>query len=61
MKFRMPCSDPHNMMGERVDPTLPLEKQVYVLYSSFVMTVYCVLCYLWFGFYCSVYTVKLNA
>uniref|UniRef100_A0AAZ3SDK3 SH2 domain-containing protein n=1 Tax=Oncorhynchus tshawytscha TaxID=74940 RepID=A0AAZ3SDK3_ONCTS len=29
MKFRMPCSDPHNMMGERVDPTLPLEKQVW--------------------------------
>ncbi|XP_045543474.1 SH2 domain-containing adapter protein D isoform X2 [Salmo salar] len=27
-KFRMPCPDPHNMMGERVDPTLPLEKQV---------------------------------
>ncbi|CAB1331436.1 unnamed protein product, partial [Coregonus sp. 'balchen'] len=29
VKFRMPCSDPHNMMGERVDPTLPLEKQVW--------------------------------
>ncbi|XP_031641967.1 SH2 domain-containing adapter protein F isoform X2 [Oncorhynchus kisutch] len=29
MKFRMPCSDPHNMMGERVDPNLPLEKQVW--------------------------------
>ncbi|XP_064845841.1 src homology 2 domain containing transforming protein D, b [Oncorhynchus masou masou] len=29
MKLRMPCSDPHNMMGERVDPTLPLEKQVW--------------------------------
>ncbi|XP_014071886.1 SH2 domain-containing adapter protein D isoform X1 [Salmo salar] len=28
-KFRMPCPDPHNMMGERVDPTLPLEKQVW--------------------------------
>lgn len=32
-KFRMPCPDPHNMMGERVDPTLPLEKQVYVPHS----------------------------
>ncbi|XP_010870032.2 src homology 2 domain containing transforming protein D, b isoform X2 [Esox lucius] len=29
MKFRMPCSDPPNMTGERVDPTLPLEKQVW--------------------------------
>lgn len=29
MKLRKP-SDPHSMIGERVDPTLPLEKQVYV-------------------------------
>lgn len=28
MKLRKP-SDPHSMMGERVDPTLPLEKQVW--------------------------------
>lgn len=28
MKFRMPQDGP--MMGERVDPALPLEKQVYV-------------------------------
>lgn len=29
MKFRTPHESP-TMMGERVDPTLPLEKQVYV-------------------------------
>lgn len=29
MKLRKP-SDPHSMIGERVDPTLPLEKQVYI-------------------------------
>nr|AAI22204.1 Shd protein [Danio rerio] len=29
MKLRKP-SDPHSMIGERVDPSLPLEKQVYV-------------------------------
>lgn len=29
MKFRMP-QDSLSMVGERVDPTLPLEKQVYV-------------------------------
>ena len=30
LKFRMP-QESHTMMGERVDPGLPLEKQVYVL------------------------------
>lgn len=34
MKFRMP-QEGLTMVGERVDPTLPLEKQVYVLSSVF--------------------------
>lgn len=32
MKLRKP-SEPHSMVGERVDPTLPLEKQVYVQHA----------------------------
>uniref|UniRef100_A0AAZ3PVX3 Src homology 2 domain containing transforming protein D, b n=1 Tax=Oncorhynchus tshawytscha TaxID=74940 RepID=A0AAZ3PVX3_ONCTS len=64
MKFRMPCSDPHNMMGERVDPNLPLEKQVYVPYSfPFVMTflLFTLISLVWVGCYCFIYPVILKA